>query len=148
MCAWTYSGNPNASRVDAVHYFLGDTDPGNPVSTDEECAFELCNYGMNPLLAAASIAETKAAQFVMRPTRVRRGDRITDYGDGAQAYRMLAQSLRLKASIASTVIYSGGVDVAEKQAERADMSTVKPFATTDLHTPRPWRGWEEEERQP
>ena len=148
--SWTYSGNPAASLVDATHFYLGDTSPSDPVATDEECVFELCRNKNNPLLAAASLAETQAARFAMRPTSVKRGDRTTNYGDGAQAYLMLAQSLRLKASIASTTIYAGGIDVGDKQAERRDQSTVDPFATKDLHTRRVWpeASWEYLEREP
>lgn len=146
--AWTYSGNPNSSSIDATHYHLGDVNPADPLSTDEECAYALAHNGNNPLLAAADLAETKAAQFAMRPTQIRRGDRVTSYGDAAQGFRMLAQMLRQKASLASTTLYAGGLSVSEKDADRRDREVVPPFVGKDLHSPRRWPGVEGEEREP
>jgi len=116
-----------------VHYFLGDVDPSNPLSTDEECAFALRVNRQNPMLAAASVAETKAATFAMRPTMVKRGDRSTSYGDAAQAFLMLARQLRLNASIASTTVYCGGMDVSEHAADRRDLTLTQPFVDKHLH---------------
>src|SRR5262245_2648585 len=144
--AWTYAGNPSASPVDETHYRLGDVDGANPIATDEECAFALCENNGNTYLAAAALAEAKALTFVNRPTSIKRGDRTTTYGNGAEAYLMLARSLRLQASMQTTTMYAGGQSVTEKRADRLDTTLVQPFATVDLHTPRPWRGWEDEER--
>src|SRR5262245_13993314 len=144
--SYTYSGNPAASPVDTVHYRLGDVDPAAPIATDEECAFALCENGQNTYLAAAALAEAKALTFVNRPISVKRGDRTTTYANGAEAYLMLARSLRLQASMQTTTIYAGGQSVTEKRADRLDPTLVQPFATVDLHTPRPWRGYEDEER--
>jgi hypothetical protein len=137
--SYTYAGNPSASLVDATHYYLGNIDPSHPFATDEECLFGLACNKQNPLLAAADVAETKAAVFVHRPSSVTRNGRTVSYAQQAQNFLALAQSLRLKASIAGTTIYAGGLDVGERQAQRADLHTVQPFAHKDLHVGPPLR---------
>jgi hypothetical protein len=133
--AYTYSGNPNSSLVDATHYHLGNTNPADPLATDEECAYALAMHRNHPMLAAAALAESKAAQFAMRPTMVRRGERITSYGDAAQAFLLLARQLRSTASLATTAPYAGGIERGEKEAEHRDARLVRPWARVDLHTP-------------
>jgi len=135
--SYTYSGNPASSPVDATHYYLGDTNSGDPIATDEECAFALCQNGHNPMLAAADLAETKALQFVWRPTMVKKGDRTTMYAAQVEGFRMLAASLRAKASLATTGLYAGGLDVSEHQSDAADLSLRQPFATKHLHETSP-----------
>jgi hypothetical protein len=148
MCAWTYAGTPQASPVDEVHYRLGDTNPANPISTDEECAFALAEHRGNTWLAAAALAETKAMEFLYRPTTVKKGDRMTSYADQAQAFLTLARQLRNNASLRTTTLYAGGQDVGEKDANRRDTSVVQPFARADLHNPRPHLATDSEAREP
>jgi hypothetical protein len=146
--AWTYSGNPLASPVDEVHYRLGDVNPANPISTDEECAFALAEHRGNTYLAAAALAETKALEFLYRPTTVKKGDRTTSYTDQAAAFMTLARQLRTNASLKTTTLYAGGLDVTEKDADRQDTNAVQPFARKDLHQRRLWPSVEAEERLP
>jgi hypothetical protein len=146
--SWTYSGNPAASAIDTVHYRLGDVSPDRPIATDEECAFALAEHGGNTWLAAAAVAETKALEFLYRPTTVKKGDRTTSYADQAQAFLTLARQLRANASLRTTTLYAGGQDVGEKDANRRDTSVVQPFARADLHNPRPYRSSDTEAREP
>jgi hypothetical protein len=146
--SYTYSGSPAASPVDATHFYLGDTDPNNPLSTDEECAFALCQYGQNPMLAAAYLAETKALTFATRPQMVRKGDRMTQYGDAVQGFLTLAKTLRMQASLATTTVYAGGLSVSEKDADRRNTDLPQPFARKNLHILTHPRSWETEEREP
>ena len=116
-----------------MHYRLGNTDPSSPIATDEEAAFALAEHGGNTYLAAAALAETKALEFVHRPTMVRQGDSTRMHQNQAQNFLMLAQTLRMQASIRTTTIYAGGLSAGEKQAARAERGTVQPFARKDLH---------------
>jgi hypothetical protein len=145
--SWTYAGNPAASAIDTVHYRLGDVNPAMPIATDEECAFALAEHRGNTWLAAAAVAETKAMEFLYRPTTVKKGDRTTSYADQAQAFLTLARQLRNNASMRTTTLYAGGQDVGEKDANRRDTSLVQPFARADLHSPRPHLGTETEARE-
>lgn len=146
--SWTYSGNPNASAIDQTHFLLGDVRPDNPLATDEECSFALTQHRGNTYLAAASLAETKAYELMARPVEVKRGDRTTKYVDPVQAFFALAQRLRQNASLATSTVYAGGLDVSEKEADRLDLSLVQPFARKHLHLPRTWRGPDYEAREP
>jgi hypothetical protein len=146
--SWTYSGNPNSSKIDETHFRLGDVNPSMPLATDEECAFALEEHRGNTYLAAAMLAENKALEFLYRPTTVKKGDRTTSYADQAQAFLTLARQLRNNASMRTTTLYAGGQDVGEKDANRRDTSLVQPFARADLHSPRPHLGSETEAREP
>ena len=147
MCAWTYSGNPSASKIDEVHYRLGDVRPDNPIATDEECAFALQEHRGNTYLSAAALAETKAYELLARPQTVRRGDRQTSYGDQAQAFLTLSRQLRQNAALATTTVYAGGQSLSEKTSNRRDADMPQPFARVDLHTSRRWPSVEAEERE-
>ena len=145
--SYTYAGNPAASKVDEVHYRLGDVDASNPISTDEECAFALCEHGGNAYLAAAALAETKGMEFLYKPS-IRRGDRWVTYTDRANHFLTLARQLRNNASMATTNIYVGGQSESEKKADRHSLDQVQPYMRTTLHQTRPWYSWEDMEREP
>lgn len=147
LISYTYSGNPNSSAIDAVHYLLGDTNPSSPISTDEECAFSLAQNGNNIYLAAAAVADTKALELINRPTTVKRGDRSTTYADPVLAFQTLARQLRNNASIATATVYAGGQSVSEKDSARRDRDLVQPFARANLHMPRHVPAVEDWERE-
>jgi hypothetical protein len=134
---WTYSGNPQASPVDLVHYRLGDTNPSEPMATDEECSQALLDHGGNSWLAAASIAETKAAHFLNRPLSVKRGDRTTTYADPVQGFLLLARTLRMQASTKTTSVYAGGLSKQEHASDAGDADLTQPFARKELLPARP-----------
>lgn len=145
--AYTYSGNPNASAIDMVHFRMGNTNPGNVIATDEECVAMLHEHRGNTYLAAAAVLETKALEFLYRPTTVKKGDRTTSYADQAQAFLATARQLRSNASLATATVYAGGLSVVEKDADRHDTGLVQPFARKHLHMPRHWSGPDVEERE-
>lgn len=139
--SWSYTGNPAGSALDLVRFRLGDVEGEYPIASDEECLQALSDAGGNSYLAAAAIAETKATVFLMRPTREKRGDRVIEWGEQALAFKTLAQTLRLAASLRTTTVYAGGIDQGEKDAARHDHSMTQPAFRTRLHE-RPW-GWVE-----
>ena len=132
--SYTYSGNPATSPVDETHFLLGNTDPSSPIATDEECAFALIQAKGNTYLAAASVAETKAVQFAIRPTMVKKGERSTSWGDAVAAFKMLATTLRMQASLQTATVYAGGLSEAEHDSAAQQRDLVQPFATKNLHT--------------
>jgi hypothetical protein len=131
--SWTYSGNPAASLVDETHYRLGDVNPSQPIATDEECAFALREHRGNTYLAAAALAETKAAEFVYRPSQITREGRTTRYDNQAANFLALARTLRMQASLRTTGLYAGGLSGAEHEADATDRDLRQPFATKHLH---------------
>lgn len=107
------------------------------MATDEECAFSLAENGQNPYLAAACIAETKAAHFLNRPITTKRGDRTTTYGDPVQGFLTLARTLRMQASTKTAFVYAGGLSVSEHVSDGDNQELVQPFARKNLHTTPP-----------
>ena len=144
---WTYVGNPLASDVSLVHFRLGDVDASNPLASDEECAQALVDARGNSYLAAAILAEAKALTLLMRPTRETRGDLTIEYRQQAEAFKLLADTLRRNANIANGGVYAGGIERGDKDANARDHSLVRPFATTHLHEFQPY-SVEAEEREP
>jgi hypothetical protein len=131
--SYTYSGNPASSLVDATHFYLGNTLPDLAFATDEECAFALAQQGNNPLLAAAFVAETKAAEFVRRPSQVTREGRTIRYDNQAENFLVLARTLRIQASLRTTGLYAGGLSGSEHGADAGDRDLRQPFARKHLH---------------
>jgi hypothetical protein len=64
--SWSYSGDPSDSNLDAIRFFVQDTDPEDQFITDEEIEFlyNLWNpvYGNN-MMIASMVAEAIAAKF-------------------------------------------------------------------------------------
>lgn len=50
---FTYSGNPNSNKRDAVRYLVGDTNKDDALLSDSEIDYELANEGQ-PFIAAAN----------------------------------------------------------------------------------------------
>ena len=135
--SYTYSGNPSSSKVDETHYRLGNTNPANPIATDEEVRFALANNGGNTWLAAAEIAENKSMEFLWQPTRVIRSDGSGVHRDNqADHFMVMARQLRLNATIATvTPGYVGGLSQSEHDADAQEAGLRQPFARKHLHEP-------------
>jgi hypothetical protein len=136
---------PATSAVDLVRFRLGDVEPSNPLCSDEEILQALTDEHQDSWLAAATIAESKALSFLMRPTSEKRGERVVSYAAQAEAFQAFAQRIRLNASIRTTTIYAGGISEAEKQAARFPSDDVRPYARTRLHD-SPWPAVSDAER--
>lgn len=64
--SWSYSRDPSDSDLDAVRFYVQDTDPNDQLISDEEIEFLIAQwtpvYGSN-LMVAAMAAEAIAAKF-------------------------------------------------------------------------------------
>lgn len=98
--AWTYSGDPAASERDALRYRIGDTEPADPLRTDEELDYELA-IGGGVTLAAARACDGLMAKFA-RLCDVSDGDVSVRYGQKAEHYAALAATLRAEAGAAGS----------------------------------------------
>jgi hypothetical protein len=110
--------------------------PDRPIATDEECAFALGEARGNTYIAAALLAETKAMEFLYRPSTVRKGDRMTSYADMATHFLTLAKQLRNNASMATTTLYAGGLSESEHQSAMQDADLRQPAYTKHKHEQR------------
>jgi hypothetical protein len=81
---WNYSGNPASSQTDRVRFYIGDTDPTDPILQDEEITFLLSEEG-SPLKAAqgacrAIIAKyAREVDYTIGPERVAASELVAHY---------------------------------------------------------------------
>ena len=94
--SWSYSDDPSASDLDAVRFHIQDTDPDDPLLSDEEIEFLISKWKPvydSLLYTAAICAETLAAKFA-REVNVS-GDGTSVGVEALQGkYEQLAVSLR------------------------------------------------------
>jgi len=121
---WTYSGDPSANNRDEIRFMVGDTDTNDQLVTDEEIAYAIAEEDNN-LLAASRIANAIAAQFARR-TDTEVGDLRKWYSQRFTQYTELANKLRQRGGLLSSVPYVGGISIDDKQSAKDDSDRVKP----------------------
>jgi hypothetical protein len=133
--SWHYA-NPLGSTKDQVRYLVGDTDPDDPLTSDEEIIWQLSE---NPdvRLAAVAVARQIATVFARYAT-VRTQDTQVDWNARATQYRLIAQDLERQSSERSAIPYAGGISRSDKETVEADTDRVAPAFTKHLHD---YPGW-------
>jgi hypothetical protein len=126
--SWTYVGSIYSGR-DKVRSLIGDTNADDPIVQDHEIAAMLAAYP-NETEASAYLCASLATRFAIE------GDLKVDGYDfqnikKAEFFRdrskeLFKQSIGHSAPIALAVPSFGGVDVAPKDANKADTSVVQP----------------------
>lgn len=66
--SWSYSGDPSTSPKDAVRFYLQDTDPDDPIMTDEDILF-LLTSDANPMAATIKGLKTLVTKYAMLADR-------------------------------------------------------------------------------
>jgi hypothetical protein len=127
---FSYSGNPNASPTDAVRFYTGDKDPGDPLLQDEEIAFALTQYG-DVFYAASAACDAIAAVFA-RKVHKRVGTLDLDAQQQYEHYCDLAKELRARAVTSGLTVFAGGVFVTDHDTTEGDASLRKPFFRRDM----------------
>jgi hypothetical protein len=93
---WTYSGDPSESDLDAIRFYVQDTDTADQLITDEEIEFLIAQwtpvYGNN-LMVASMVAEAIAAKFTREVAYSADGVSV-GVQDLQDKYNNLALSLR------------------------------------------------------
>lgn len=136
---WTYAGNPAASNTAAVRFEIGDTDSNDQLITDEEIAYLLTQNG-TVSLAAVAACEAIAAKF-SRMVDKAVGDLRLSASQKSEQYLKLAQTLKRKGALKNAMPYSGGISIADKQANENDTDRVPPpFTTTQFDVPGIYNG--------
>lgn len=94
--SWSYSGDPADSNLDAVRFYVQDTDPEDQLISDEEIEFLIAQwgpiYGSN-LWNASMVAEAISAKFAREVSYSADGVSI-GVNDLQTKYDALASSLR------------------------------------------------------
>lgn len=94
--SWNYSGDPAVSDLDAVRYYVQDTDESDQLVSDEEIAFMLSQWsGVNDstIYVASMIAENIAGKFAREVAYSADGVSVGT-SELQDKYRQLAVSLR------------------------------------------------------
>lgn len=122
--AWTYSGDPANSPLDATRFFVQDT-----VSTDQQFQDAEVNYVLTkypqPRAAAAMLADVLALKYARFADKAV-GDLRISYNQRAKTYQALAATLRAEAATEDLTVYSGGISVSDAQKVEANTDRVKP----------------------
>jgi hypothetical protein len=93
---WTYSGDPSASRLDAVRYRIQDTNEDRPLLEDAEIEYELAEADNDVLQAALSCAEALVARGSHMVTKKISGEITINYSDLTGQYVQLVEILQTK----------------------------------------------------
>jgi len=143
---WTYAGNPAASNTAAVRFEIGDTDSTDPLITDEEIAYLLTQNG-TVSLAAVAACEAIAAKFARMVDKAVGDLRLSASQKHAQ-YLALAATLKRKGALKNAMPYSGGISIADKQANESDTDRVPPpFTITQFDVPGIYNGQSNEDER-
>lgn len=130
---WTYSGNPNKSKKDAIRHKLSLTDENHQLKTDEEIEYELSQENDNINQAAANIARSLAAHYAKKARR-ESGPIEQDYRDMTERYMKIAKDLEGQDSDSSSadaqLVASSD---SRKDGQRDNSDRVKPFFTRNMH---------------
>jgi hypothetical protein len=94
--SWSYSGDPADGDLEAVRFYVQDTDPNDQLISDEEIEFLIAQwtpiYGSN-IMVAAMVAEAIAAKFAREVSYSADGVSI-GVNELQTKYDTLAMSLR------------------------------------------------------
>lgn len=107
---WTYSGDPSATLLDELRFWVQDTDPAVQLLTDEECRYLLVKWlpvSDSIVFTAAVACEVVSAKFAGEVAVSADGVSVST-GDLQEKYLRLAARLReqYKADLASSAVPS------------------------------------------
>lgn len=120
--AWTYSGNPGASALDAVRFLVGDTDSTVQLVLDAEITWALSQQ-TQIYLAGAVVADSLARKFATR-ANITSGDTKVDYSQRATVYKQMAVTLRLEGRKRGATPFAGGQTITDKLSQEQDANRV------------------------
>ena len=122
--AFTWTGDPGASEIEAVRWEINDIDSTKPKFQDAEIQYAL-DQESSKYNAAARLCEqlqvryTDAASRTMGPLKV-------DMGAQAKTYAEKAKALR-KRAVAYGKPYAGGASIAKEELFEADSNLKQPI---------------------
>jgi len=125
--AWSYSGDPSASDLDEVRWWIGDTDTDEQQLSDAEINFAIDTTGNNKR-AAAWCARALKAKY-SREVNIRTGaagEFRIDLAGLARAYGELADYLEWSVD-AYAAPWAASVSIDEKESQLDDSDRVLPF---------------------
>lgn len=139
--AWTYNGSPGTStasaRLDAVRYFIGDTDTTDQQLQDAEITFCLAQASDDVYLAASIAASTLSAKYGRLVDTVLDNSNVrASYSQRQKNYSDLSRQMEKKAVRYGTkslgIPDAGGLSIAEVSSVQTDSDRVAPMFSIDV----------------
>ena len=123
---WSYSGNPKLSAKDQVRFQIGDTNPEDPLLTDEEIEYLLSLYNNTPMNTSIRCCETLVSKF-SRLADEAVGQVKISYSQIADTYlKKTIPMLRARLAMEDSQFYAGGISQNDKHTQAMDFDRVKP----------------------
>lgn len=137
--AWSYSGNPASSNLDAVRFLVGDTDTNDQLLSNEEINYMVLTHG-NVRRAASESARAIAAKFARLMNRSI-GGLAADFSAKYRQYLELADNLLEKDELSPVSPFISGFSRSAKEAEELDTDRETTFGRKGQHdNPRAYPG--------
>ena len=132
--AWTYSGDPDSSALDAIRFLIGDTDTNDQLLSNEEISWvnsEACgsSTGTTALYDAAMRCCLTVASKLAREADKQIGDLSVSMSQRAKAYREQATELKALATREGTVPtpYAGGITISDKDVDEENSDLFRTW---------------------
>ncbi len=137
MANWSYSGDPSASLLDKVRFFIGDTDHDAQQCSDAEINSVLADHGNEPYATAIVMVEGLIAKYSRKVDKTI-GDLHISYSQMAGNYKTLLSQLKSRASIELAGPCLTAMVQDDKKTNENDSSLAKPsfkLGMTDYKDP-------------
>ena len=129
--SWSYSGDPNQSKRDAVRFVIGDTDTNDQLISDEEVDYLVTLHGtLNR--SASECCRAIAAKFARNMNRSI-GGLSADFSAKYRQYMELANSLMSKEELEPVGPFISGYKRSEKESRELDNDRETTFGRKGIH---------------
>lgn len=133
--AWTYSGDPSASTLDAVRFVIGDTDTTDQLLQNAEIDYLITKHG-TVRVAAAESCRAIAAKYARLMSRSI-GGLSADFSAKHRQYLEMAQSIMDSEESFPVSPFLSGWNSAAKEAVELQQDRETTFARKgDMDNPR------------
>jgi hypothetical protein len=122
---WTYSGVPDSCTKDEVRFWAGDTDPNDPLVSDEEIVYTLQAEGGNVKMVAGKILMALSSKFARMVDKTVGGLSLS-MSQRAKAYYEQAKELMRVGAAEGCIPYAGAISKSDMQEQLLDSDRVKP----------------------
>jgi len=139
--AWTYSGDPDSSALNAIRFLCGDTDTNDQLLANEEITWVNkqvtgSTTSTDSLYDVASRCCTTIASKFSRLADQSVGDLKVSMSQKAVAYRLQAEELKGLAGREGSVPvpYAGGLTISGKETDRDNSDQIQPYFSSGQFT--------------
>lgn len=124
--AWTYSGNPSASTLDAVRFLTGDTDTTDQLLSDAEITY-IITENATVLRSASESCRAIAAKFARLMSRSV-GGLSADFSAKYSQYLQLADNIMSRDEVSAVRPFISGYTISQKEALEDNTDRESTFA--------------------